>query len=142
MIGVVLLALPLICLLIGIVYLSVNLWKLSKETISLCPSASCVPQDLGKAEDKTDPRSSNITGGIRLVNTRELDEREIKILLDSLILKEQQKNFEIKNSHKVQCGRVRPQLDLESIFLDSEKNIRRDITISKEKILCQLQKLN
>lgn len=144
MIGIVLLALPFICLLIGIVYLGMNLWKLNQKTISSHIATPVVPLLLDDGGDKVVPRSLVIADGVRIVNTYELDDDEAWMLLYTMILKQQRKNYKIDNYYitSIENTRSLQDLKLPSVHLlrESTKTIEQNVTTrNKEKFLCQLQ---
>ncbi len=144
MIAIVLLGLPVACLLTGIVYSSVNLWKLSKKTVSSYISTSSVPLCLDEGGDQVVPQSLVIADGIRIANTYELDEKEMYMLLCSLILKQQQKSLTINNCYKISLSGMMPWVDLGMstmhLLFDNEKQAKHNLAVgNKEKFLCQLQ---
>lgn len=144
MIGIMLLALPIIFLLIGIIFFGVNLWKLNNKTVSSYIAAPDVPLFLDDGGDKVVPRSLAITDDIRIVNSYELDEDEIRMLLYTVILKQKRKNYKIDNNYIIPFENTRPLQDIKQIpsrlLRESAKTIERDVTMrNKEKFICQLQ---
>lgn len=144
MIGIVLLALPFICLLVGIIYFLVSLWKLNQKTISSHIATSSVPLVLEDGEGKIIPRTLVIGNSIHIANSYELDEEEICLLLYTVILQQNRKNYRIDNSDIIPAFEVRRSRDLKlapsRLFRESAKSIQQDIILpNKEKFLWQLQ---
>lgn len=144
MIGIVLLALPFICLLIGIIYFLVNLWKLNQKTISSHITTSSVPLVLEDGEDRIIPRCLAITDSIHIVNSYELDEDEMRMLLYTVILKQHRKNYKIDNCDFLPTVNTSRSQDLKltpsRLLRESVKTIQQDITLqNEEKFLWQLQ---
>lgn len=144
MIGIVLLALPFICLLIGIIYFLVNLWKLNQKTISSHITTSSVPLVLEDGEDRIIPRCLAITDSIHIVNSYELDEDEMRMLLYTVILKQHRKNYKIDNCDFFPTVNTSRSQDLKltpsRLLRESVKTIQQDITLqNEEKFLWQLQ---
>ena len=67
MIGIMLLALPIVCLLKGVAYFSVSLWKLNKKTISLtvAKSSGATPIIIEEDGAKIIPQLLTISDDIR-----------------------------------------------------------------------------
>ena len=144
MIGIVLLALPFICLLIGIIYFLVNLWKLNQKTISSHIATSSVPLVLEDGGERIIPQSLVITDSIHIANSYELDEDEIRMLLYTVILKQHRKNYRIDNYDFIPAVNTRRSQDFKltpsRLLRESAKTIQQDITLqNKEKFLWQLQ---
>lgn len=144
MIGIILLALPFICLLIGIIYFSVNLWKLSKKTISSHIATSSVPLLLDDGGEKIVPRSLAISDSIHIANSYELDEEEIRMLLYTVILKQHNRNYKIDNCDVIPAVNTRGSQHIKltptRLLRESAETIQHDITLrNKEKFLWQLQ---
>lgn len=99
MIGIMLLALPIVCLLIGVAYFSVSLWKLNKKTISLtvAKSSGATPIIIEEDGAKIIPQLLTISDDIQIANSYELDEETLNILLYTVLLKQHEKISKLDN---------------------------------------------
>lgn len=106
MIGIMLLALPIVCLLIGVAYFSVSLWKLNKKTISLtvAKSSGATPIIIEEDGAKIIPQLLTISDDIQIANSYELDEETLNILLYTVLLKQHEKISKLDNLGQVHWG--------------------------------------
>ncbi len=149
MIGIMLLALPIICLLIGVVYFSVSLWKLNQKNVSLTvtKSTGTIPVILEEEGKKIIPQRLIISGDFQIANSYELDEETIKILLHTVLLKKHDKNYKLDNLDVVLSKGVLDSVDAicgaSKLLKNHTKATRFDnVFQNKEKFLCQLQNLS
>lgn len=157
MIGIMLLALPIICLLIGVAYFSVSLWKLNKKTISLtvAKSSGATPIIIEEDGAKIIPQLLTISDDIQIANSYELDEETLNILLYTVLLKQHEKISKLDNLDvAIQNSMVNNSMVNNSmvnsidIYLSS-KQLKKHAKVAmfdnvfqnKEKFLCQLQNL-
>lgn len=149
MIAIILLALPIICLLIGIVYFSVSLWRLNKKSISLevAKSPGTAPIILEEDRSKIVPQMLTISDNIQIANSYELDEETIRILLCAVLLKQHSKIYKLDNLDDVLSKSILNSKDAicmsSKLLKNSAKGTRFDIVFQKKgKSLCQLQNLS
>ena len=118
MIGIMLLALPIVCLLIGVAYFSVSLWKLNKKTIS---------------------------DDIQIANSYELDEETLNILLYTVLLKQHEKISKLDNLDVAIQNSMVNSIDIYLSSKQLKKHAKATMFDNafqnKEKFLCQLQNL-
>ena len=147
MIGIMLLALPIVCLLIGVAYFSVSLWKLNKKTISLtvAKSSGATPIIIEEDGAKIIPQLLTISDDIQIANSYELDEETLNILLYTVLLKQHEKISKLDNLDVAIQNSMVNSID---IYLSS-KQLKKHAKATmfdnafrnKEKFLCQLQNL-
>ena len=147
MIGIMLLALPIVCLLIGVAYFSVSLWKLNKKTISLtvAKSSGATPIIIEEDGAKIIPQLLTFSDDIQIANSYELDEETINILLYTVLLKQHEKISKLDNLDVAIQNSMVNSID---IYLSS-KQLKKHAKATmfdnafqnKEKFLCQLQNL-
>ena len=147
MIGIMLLALPIVCLLIGEAYFSVSLWKLNKKTISLtvAKSSGATPIIIEEDGAKIIPQLLTISDDIQIANSYELDEETLNILLYTVLLKQHEKISKLDNLDVAIQNSMVNSID---IYLSS-KQLKKHAKATmfdnafqnKEKFLCQLQNL-
>lgn len=152
MIGIMLLALPIICLLIGVAYFSVSLWKLNKKTISLtvAKSSGATPIIIEEDGAKIIPQLLTISDDIRIANSYELDEETLNILLYTVLLKQHEKISKLDNLDvAIQNSMVNNSMVNSIDIYLSSKQLKKhakaamfdNVFQNKEKFLCQLQNL-
>lgn len=81
------LALPVASLLIGIIYLSISLWKLNQETISveITDSEDSVPVVITTDDGiKVVPKTLNFSNEVQVANSYDLNSEELELLLHVL----------------------------------------------------------
>ena len=142
-----LLALPIVCLLIGVAYFSVSLWKLNKKTISLtvAKSSGATPIIIEEDGAKIIPQLLTISDDIQIANSYELDEETLNILLYTVLLKQHEKISKLDNLDVAIQNSMVNSID---IYLSS-KQLKKHAKATmfdnafqnKEKFLCQLQNL-
>lgn len=147
MIGIMLLALPIVCLLIGVAYFSVSLWKLNKKTISLtvAKSSGATPIIIEEDGAKIIPQLLTFSDDIQIANSYELDEETLNILLYTVLLKQHEKISKLDNLDVAIQNSMVNSID---IYLSS-KQLKKHAKATmfdnafqnKEKFLCQLQNL-
>lgn len=152
MIGIMLLALPIICLLIGVAYFSVSLWKLNKKTISLtvAKSSGATPIIIEEDGAKIIPQLLTISDDIQIANSYELDEETLNILLYTVLLKQHEKISKLDNLDvAIQNSMVNNSMVNSIDIYLSSKQLKKHAKVAmfdnvfqnKEKFLCQLQNL-
>ena len=147
MISIMLLALPILCLLIGVAYFSVALWRLNKKSISSAASESPTPTPvtLEKHGRKIISQAVTISDDIQIANSHELDEETIKILLNTALLKQHEEIHRLENIDVVSKN-ISDSID--TVYMSS-KLLKNRLTATrfdnvfqnKEKFLCHLQNL-
>lgn len=154
MIGIMLLALPIVCLLIGVAYFSVSLWKLNKKTISLtvAKSSGATPIIIEEDGAKIIPQLLTISDDIQIANSYELDEETLNILLYTVLLKQHEKISKLDNLDVAIQNSMVNSIDIMVNSIDiylSSKQLKKHAKATmfdnafqnKEKFLCQLQNL-
>lgn len=147
MIGIMLLALPIICLLIGVVYFSVSLWKLNKKTISLtvAKSSGATPIIIEEDGAKIIPQLLTISDDIQIANSYELDEETLNILLYTVLLKQHEKISKLDNLDVAIQNSMANSIDIYLSSKQLKKHAKAamfdNVFQNKEKFLCQLQNL-
>lgn len=147
MIGIMLLALPIICLLIGVAYFSVSLWKLNKKNISLtvAKSSGATPIIIEEDGAKIIPQLLTISDDIQIANSYELDEETLNILLYTVLLKQHEKISKLDNLDVAIQNSMVNSIDIYLSSKQLKKHAKAavfdNVFQNKEKFLCQLQNL-